>query len=221
MEFRVICISRTMAAGGENIGKALAERLGFRYVDEQIITRAAEEAQVDPEVVAATEHRPPLLRRLLDKLATALEVAGSPVSLGTGAPIEADAPFGNPTMPDDLRALIRSAIHEVARAGEAVIVGHAASLTLGGVAGVLRVLVTASSDTRAQRLAAEQSIPFEEAKDAVAASDRERRAYFQSFYNLADELPTDYDVVINTDVLTPAQAGEMIVAVAGTPSPAV
>ena len=219
MGFRVICISRTMAARGEDIGRSIAQRLGFRYVDEQIITRAAEEAQVDPTVVAATEHHQPLLKRLLDKLALAIEAAGSPLSLGTGAPLDA-APVGYPATPDDLRALIRSAIHEVARTGQAVIVGHAASLTLAGIEGVLRVLVTAPSETRAQRVACEQGMSNAAALDAITASDLERREYFRSFYGLADESPTHYDLVINTDVLTPAHAVEMILAVVEPRSPA-
>ncbi len=41
MDVRVVCISRTMAAGGETVGELVAQRLGFRYVDEQIITLAA------------------------------------------------------------------------------------------------------------------------------------------------------------------------------------
>src|SRR5262245_5238607 len=67
MVVRVVCISRTIGAEGERIGHATAERLGFRYVDEQIITQAARQAQVDPALVAATEHRQPLLQRLLEK----------------------------------------------------------------------------------------------------------------------------------------------------------
>src|SRR4030095_9503986 len=51
MSFRVVCISRSTAAGGESIGQAVAQRLDFRYVDEQIITKAAQEAQVDPALV--------------------------------------------------------------------------------------------------------------------------------------------------------------------------
>ena len=61
MGFHVVCISRTTAAGGENVGQAVAQRLGFRYVDEQIIRRAAQQAQVEPGLVAKAEHRQPLL----------------------------------------------------------------------------------------------------------------------------------------------------------------
>jgi len=117
-------------------------------------------------------------------------------------------------MPEDLRVLIRAAIHEVAGAGQAVIVAHAASMALTGTTGVLRVLVTASADTRAQRLVAAQGIAAADAAAAVAASDRERRDYFQHFYGIKDELPTHYDVVVNTDVLTPAHAVAIIVSAA-------
>jgi cytidylate kinase len=215
MRFGVICISRTMAAGGENVGDTVAQRLGFRYVDEQIIERAAQLAQVDPKLVEAAEHRRPLLQRLVDKLAAAYDLAG-PVSLATGVPVDAFAPspLAYQAIPEDLRALIRAAIHEVATLGQTVIVAHAASMALAGTAGVLRVLVTASAATRAQRLAVAQGISTEAATAAIAKSDRERRDYFQEFYKIKDELPTHYDLVINTDVLTPIQAVELIVTAA-------
>jgi hypothetical protein len=213
MDFRVVCISRTIAAGGEDIGQVIAQRLGFRYVDEQIIERAARLAQVDPKLIADTEHRQPVLQRLLDKLAAAYELAG-PMTLATGVPIDAfvPAPGARRATPDDLRALIRAAIHEVAKAGQAVIVAHAASMALAGTESVLRVLVTASADTRARRLATAGDIGAADAAQAVTASDRERRDYFQRFYGIKDELPTHYDLLINTDVLTAAHAAEIILA---------
>jgi cytidylate kinase len=215
MSIRVVCISRTIAAGGETIGQAVAQRLGFRYIDEQIIEKAAQQAQVDPAVVAAAEHRQPLLQRLLDKLARGADLAGT-VTLATGVPLDVFVP--SPTAyraePDDLRVLIRATIHEVARTGNVVIVAHAASMALSGVEGVLRVLVTASPETRAQRLALAQRIGAAEAASAIAASDRERRDYLYSFYKVKEELPTHYDMVISTDALTPEQAVEVILAAA-------
>jgi hypothetical protein len=209
----VVCVSRTIGAKGEDVGRMVAERLGFRYVDEQIVARAAELAQVDPTVVAAAEHRQPLLERLLDKLATAHEWA-SPVPFG-GLAIGA-LPPGLPGQPgtEDMRALIRAAIREVAAAGRVVIVAHAASVALAFVGGVLRVLVTASPETSARRIAAARGIGAAEAAAAVAVSDRERRDYFRKFYNIDEELPTLYDVVINTDVITPEQVTDVIVALA-------
>ncbi len=215
MNIRVVCISRTIAAGGETIGQVVAQRLGFRYIDEQIIERAAQQAQVDPALVAAAEHRQPLVQRFLDRLARGADLAGT-VTLATGVPLDVfvPSPAGYRAEPDDLRVLIRAAIHEVARTGNAVIVAHAASIALSGVEAVLRVLVTASPETRAQRLAVAQRIGAADASSAIAASDRERRDYLYGFYKIKEELPTHYDMVISTDVLTPAQAVEAILGAA-------
>jgi cytidylate kinase len=215
MSCQVVCISRTIAAAGEGVGEAVAQRLGFRYVDEQIIVRAAQLAQVDPTLVAAAEHRQPLLRRLVEKLAAARALVG-PAALGVGiaSDVSAPAPAGYRAAPEDMRAFVRAAIHEVASAGQAVIVAHAASMALAFVEGVLRVLVTASPETRARRLGAAQGLDAAAASAAVAASDRERREYFRTFYGITDEQPTHYDLVINTDVLTAEQAADVIVAAA-------
>jgi cytidylate kinase len=215
MKTRVVCISRTMAAGGETVGELVASRLKFRYVDEEIISLAASQAQVDAARVAAAEHRQPLLQRLLDRLPTAHDLAGA-VTVGTGVPVDifTGSVVEYRAVPEELRALIRAAIHEVARAGEAVIVAHAASIALAGSAGVLRVLVTASPAVRAKRLAEAQGLDAIAADAAIASSDRERRDYLRRFYALKEELPTHYDVVINTEVLGAEQAAALVVAAA-------
>jgi len=217
--FRVICISRTVCAEGERIGRTVAQRLSYRYVDEEIITKAARNAQVDPALVAVAEHRRPLLQRLLAEIPTIWDLAGA-VALTAGVP--ANVLAGEPTAyvatAEDIRILIRAAIEEVANAGQAVIVAHAASMALAGYTHVLRVLVTASPETRAARLATEQGLSSAEAAAAVAASDHERRDYFQRFYHIRQELSTHYDLVLNTDVLPPDRAADIIVSAAQQPA---
>ncbi|MBX3025815.1 cytidylate kinase-like family protein [bacterium] len=215
MATQVVCISRTQAALGEAVGNLVAERLGFRYVDEEVIQQAARLAQVDPALVAAVEQRQPLLRRVIDKLAAARDLIG-PATLMVGVPIRTGAAdnAARRVTPEDLRVLIQAAIQQLASDGRAVILAHAASMTLATRADVLRVLVTASAETRARRLASAQGMTAEAASAAVAASDRERRDYFLRFHGLADELPTHYDIVVNTDALTPAQAATLIASAA-------
>jgi len=53
MAASVVCISRSLGAGGEQIGQLVAERLGFRYVDEEIVARAAESEGLDAKDVAS------------------------------------------------------------------------------------------------------------------------------------------------------------------------
>ena len=213
MSKSVVCISRTLAAGGETIGKVVAERLGFRYVDEEVLTRASEKAQVDPKLVAEAEHRKSILARIIDALA-ARPTVDSYLPVGGEGVYVIDATVVLPAMHEDLRLLIREAINEIASQGNAVIVAHAASMALAGNTEVLRVLVTASEKTRAERLAAQMG--EKEAAAAVRESDRDRRDYLRRFYEVKEELPTHYDLVLNTDILGPEQAADVIVTAAGT-----
>jgi cytidylate kinase len=199
-----------VGAGGEGIGWTLAQRLGFRYVDEQIIERVAQQAQVDPAQVAAVEHRQPLLKRLIDHLSMGAEMIGTVHMEGVTSEIFVPTPTTYASDPEHLRDLIRAAVREVAGMGKAVIVAHAASMALHDVSGILRVLITASPSVRAQRIARARDMQAADAAAEVASSDRDRRDYLQRFYKIKEEAPTHYDVVINTDVLTPARAVDML-----------
>ena len=110
----------------------------------------------------------------------------------------------------DVRALIRDTIEHMAAQGNVVIVAHAASHALPGRPDVLRVLVTASPDTRAERIGDSEGLDRGGATRAVKQSDAARRDYLQRFYDLEDELPTQYDLVVNTDFLSANRAAQLI-----------
>ena len=203
MACRVITVSRSMGAGGEEIARDVAKGLGFRYTDEQIVIRAAEEAGVSPESAAQAERTPGLVTRVLESLAT---IPIEPV----WSSYRALASQAEPAY----EGLFEAVIRETANAGNVVIVSHGASIPLAGISGLLRVLVTASERVRAERLAREADLGASEAKKAIAESDRQRKEYLRRFYNVGQELPTHYDLVINTDVLTVPLATRLIVSAA-------
>jgi len=198
----VICISRALGAGGEVVGRIVSTDLGFRYVDEEIVERAAEKMDVPTDLVADVEARKSLLQRLLPQIGSDIATLSM---LGGVAPPAAATPS------DDYRQLIQQAIQEVAVEGDVVIVAHAASLALAGRSAVLRVLVTATEEARARRLAEELGLTPEAAIKSVQQSDRDRADYFKRFYR-TDELPTHYDVVVNTGDLSPEQAAKLVLA---------
>ncbi len=220
MATRVVTIARTLGAGGELIGRAVADRLGFRFVDEEIIVVAAKKENIDPSVIADVEKRKPFFARLLESFGhgPALEAAtlgGMMVDPRLYFPegLVQDAP-GAVDVPEHYRELIRQAILEFANFGDVVIHAHAAGMTLAGRDDVLRVLVTASPDTRIQRLVTGGAKSAKDAEHAIRASDRDRRDYFKRFHQISDEQATDYDLVVNTDILTPEAAATAIVAAA-------
>ena len=91
---------------------------------------------------------------------------------------------------------------------------HAASIPLAGESAVLRVLITGSPESRAARLAKSGTNDDRKARKAVADSDREREKYLDRFYGIGAELPTHYDILLNTDVLSLSVAADVIVAAA-------
>jgi cytidylate kinase len=72
------------------------------------------------------------------------------------------------------------------------------------------VLVTASPDRRASRLAEAQSLDEPAAARAVKDTDAARADYLKRFHGVGNELPTHYDLVLNTDLLSLEQAAEVI-----------
>ena len=204
----VVCISHATGSGGGEVGRLVADRLGFRYVDEDIVSQAAVKGGVDPGALADEERRKSFLARALDEF-------------GRGASGEAWAMLGSlpplagpEATSDQLRALIREAIEETAAQGKAVIVAHAASHAIGGREGALRVLVTASPATRAARLRDAEQLEEPAAARAVKEADAARADYLRRFHDVDQEQPTQYDLVLNTDQLSVEQAAELVSAAA-------
>jgi cytidylate kinase len=204
--FTTVCISSEDGAGAAEAAQAAAEALSLRVIDEDIVTNAALEAGVDREMVADVE-------KSRSKLVRMLEGMSGMATLGTGYAVAHPAAFGQPAS-DDLRGLIRSVIEDTAAAGGVMIVSHAASLALADHRDVLRVLITAPQEVRGARLAESGEIDGEEAEKAIRRSDANRADYIKRFYGVDSETATHYDLVINTDRVTPAQAAALIVSAA-------
>src|SRR5262245_48911628 len=212
MASSVVCISRTDGARGDAVGHEVARELGYRYIDEEIVARAAEKADVDPATITDAERRKSFVRRLLDGLPGTSALA-DPLGAITGTPLglEEVTMLAPRTVRLDARDVIRAVIDEFADAGRVVIVAHAASMALQGVPGVLRVLITASPAVRAGRISRDgKLLEPSAAAAAIRESDRNRQDYFRRFYEIDREDSTHYDLVINTDVLTPHQAAAIV-----------
>lgn len=203
MACRVVCISRELGAGGEEAGRLVAERLGFLYVDEEIVAGTAARAGVDLREVADEERRKSLAARVLEAIAESGVDSFTP---GGGVPFS----VGEQLSSAEIRALIRETIVQTAARGNVVIVAHAASHALGQGAETLRVLVTASPATRARRVGERDGLDPERAARVVKESDAARHDYLKRFYEIDRELPTHYDLVVNTDVLSVEEAAQIV-----------
>jgi Cytidylate kinase-like family len=206
MPKRVVAISREVGAEGNRIGGLVAERLGYRYVDEEIITTAAEKQGVDPAVIADAEKRKSLVFRVLEGIGEGGMVTATPGG-ATWIPDDASEIIRS----NDFRSLIVEAIHETASKGDVVIVAHAASFALAGRDDLLRVLVTAPTEARVRRIVEERGTDEHAAAKELKRSDEARADYLKRFYGVERERPWHYDLVVNTEVLGAEGAADVVV----------
>jgi cytidylate kinase len=76
------------------------------------------------------------------------------------------------------------------------------------------VFETASDETRARRVAEEMGGAERDGVRQIRKEDGARADYLKRFYAVERELPIHFDIVINTDALTPEQAADVIAAAA-------
>jgi cytidylate kinase len=113
----------------------------------------------------------------------------------------------------EFRTFVEDAIRAFAAEGSVVIAGHGAQLVLSDHPNTLRVMVTGSERMRARR-AASSGMAMDDALASVRKADEERVAYFHEFYKQGWLDPSTYDLMVNTDMLSPDAAAGLIVSVA-------
>ena len=66
MDNFIIVIGRQFGCGGRKIGRKIAEAFNIPYYDKTLLSKAAEECGMDPEIIRAVdEKRPSFLRNFL------------------------------------------------------------------------------------------------------------------------------------------------------------
>jgi cytidylate kinase len=216
MAANVVTFSVQLGSDGFAIAQTVAEKLGYRYLDNEVIAQAAAMAGVSPETVAAAERWPTFVERMLERLALTTVVSEGVLP----------TPPANPaTMmltSADYRQLIEQVVESLAENGHCVIVGHAGQAILRNTPHVFKVLVHGTRQRRAERLAGEQGIEVKDALNQVKDSDRQREDFFKHVYNLEWLDSSTYDMTINTDDVETATAVALILTgVEAVPSAAV
>ena len=210
MTAKTVTFAVQIGSRGFDIARLVAEKLRFRYYDWEVTSRAAAEAGVSPQTVAASEQRSTGLKRILEKLSAASSFVRDDDTLEGPNTATMEAAIRTLTL-DDYRVFIEGVVKNLGEEGNAVIVGHASQLVFKDEAGVLKVLICGSSKARAERLMQEEAMSKERALASVQSSDRERINFFKQVYKVDLLDASLYDITLNTDNLSPSAAGDLVV----------
>jgi cytidylate kinase len=178
----IVTVSHEMGSGGAEIGAALAERLRYRFVDQDMISQAARQYGVGEEKLTQLDETKPSLFERFD-VETRQYIT-----------------------------VLQSALLDVAEQDDVVIMGRGGQVLLRNIVHVLRVRVMAPVDMRVKRVMKKmagqmgESVDVRTTAEMVRRNDHEKFGRMRYLYDVDWSDPSLYDVVINTEKLS-TQAG--------------
>ena len=204
----VITIARQYGAGGSTVARMLAERLGADLVDKGLIAEVARRAECGLEAVTSMDEYP---TSLLERMAGILFT-----SFGPGYGVAWPAPYADSEL-DPRPAILRltqEIIREVARSGNAVIVGRGAAVLLREQPKAVHVFLYAADSARAATVMTRETISEAAARRRMREADASRAAYLREVYQADWQEPQQYTLQLNTGALGYARVTEIILAAA-------
>lgn len=180
----VITVSRQYGAGGRRVAEAVADGLGYRLVDREIVEQAAVRVGIDPDVAENLDERTP---SLIEEMGLALAAAHP--EMGVAA-----ARLDDRVLAEGIARVVRS----LADAGGYVILGRGGQAILRDHAGATHVQVVGLPEDRARRISEWQSVEMKKASELCKQKDAERHAFVKRFYGVDLHASVLYDVVCNT-----------------------
>jgi len=176
----VITVSRGTMSGGKLIAENLAEQLGFRCIDRDIIVEKAAASGISHEVLRNALDKPPtMLERFQHKKYVYL-------------------------------ALIQAALTDEVRTSRAVYHGNAGHLLLRGGGPVFRVRIIAPMEFRISMARQRLKLHEDEATAYIQKMDDSRRKWAHYLYGVDWTDPSLYDLVVNMENVGALDAADTI-----------
>lgn len=194
----IVTITRQYGSGGHDIGKALADRLNIPFYDKELISLAAKESGVCPQIFENVDER--ATNSLLYSLSVGL------YNYGNGFSSMGDLPVN-----DRLYILQHKIIKELAEKGPMVVVGRCADYVLKDNSNAVKIFIYADIDSRIKRAVERNDIDPARAKQAVLKADKNRANYYSFYSGKKWGVADNYDLCINSTHISTEQAVDIII----------
>ena len=195
----VITIGRQYGSGGREIGRMVADALGIKYYDKELLTEAAKSSGVCQEMFEAVDERTPSFFSNLWSFN---------LGFNSGAYL-----LGNTPLSDDRIYTAQCAVmRELAEKSSCVIVGRSADYVLRNNPRLVSVFIHASLEARVKRIMKRGDCETEDAARSLAAKKDKLRSSYYNFYT--DKTWGDaasYDLSIDSSKLTSPEVCKVIV----------
>lgn len=183
-----ITVARDPGSGGAPIAKAVAEKLGFTFVDDVLIE----------EISRSTRKRSAIIKEIDEKNRSKIDdVVHSILNVEY---VDEESYIG---------ALVRILLSH-AQKGKCVILGRGANFITPFGKG-LHVSITAPYDIRLQRAMDYEGHSREKAKAVLAKTEEERNQFVRQYFKANSKQRNAFDLTINTAFFSVPQARDVII----------
>ena len=179
----VIAIGRQFGSGGHDIGKILAEKLGYDFYDAEIIQMTAGTTGYTPEFIKKNEEI--MTNSLIYDLVNQMYL---------NADMQDEAPK------DKIFEAECQVVRNLAKKGNCVIVGRCADYVLRNSGNCLKVFFSAPLVSRIRRVAQRQNISEGEAKATVQKNEKLRADNYRYYTHRMWGAAGNFDLSLNTDL---------------------
>ena len=179
---RIITISREFGSGGREIGKRLADELGFSYYDREIITEVAKE----------TEMAEKYIQNISEK-----GVSPYPFQFAKSFAVYSNLQ----KQQTEILVAEQKIIKQIAQNGDCVIVGRCANIILKEY-NPMNIFVYANMESKIarciERASKDENLTEKEIKNKIIQVDKERKKYNNIISSLEWGDKKNYNLCINT-----------------------
>lgn len=195
----VVSISRQYGAGGVKLGMKLAERLGYQFVDRNLLGQVAEQANVSLKWVEEVEKEAGgLMARFVAEWARQ-------------HPYVRNIPDASTRFDETAyRAFLTRVISNLAAGDRVVFMGRGSQYILRDNPRAVRISLVASEATRIAKLMEHYGVDRAKAEHVVNKEEKRRLAFLGGFGEGKSEDPTCYHAVLNTGLVHQDDAVEFI-----------
>lgn len=181
----IITIGRQLGSGGREIGKKLADELGIKFYDKELIAAAAKASGLSENLFDGMDEKP--TNSFLYSIAMGIQT-------GNGIFYQPD----NCLNGDNIFKIQSDVIKTLADENSCVIVGRCADYILRDRPGLISVFIHADKDFRKKRLIEISKMDLKEAETAMTKTDKNRSNYYNFYTNCAWGNVNNYDIALNS-----------------------
>ncbi len=207
----VITISREVGSGGRTIGRKLAEKLGVRFSDKELID--ALQAKLNLTASGIEELKGKKKRWLDDFIQMVAPVPKS------GLLVDGDSDYiseyNKSLGVNDVFEAEKEILNGIADQGSCVIAGRSGFFVLKDRPNKVDILITASLENRIARIMDRQNLTREKAEEVIESVDKARDNYVLRYTGQSRYDARNYNIVLNMDYLTEDKAVELILGYLG------